>query len=418
MAKPTHNAFLNEAIPGLAFTPSSSITETPFAEGQLRFEAFLEISKEYKDEYGHSLVYCDNQGNLVFGIPECKNFPCSKNCTEFRRAVLEEALNSGSPDVHACGDSCGLWGVPVMLNNTANGGLIIVGAEHAMQFDSKSEKDSALSEACQGLLSLAVKYNIVNLAFLEHRKEQLMRSEKFTPPLHIDNDQVVSKLQDFLCDREPELLENIRNREIEAAREKLGEILQFIAELPQDYLSLAKGVVLDLLVSMDHASMEAGNNFVTLMRFNCSLSLEIHRCDNPQELSEILRQGLDETANIISPYHKRKNDVVLKNILSYLERNFHRNLSRESIADRFGVSVSHLSHLLSQKMGRTFVEILNQYRVDRAAQLLVMTELTLIEITLECGFQDQSYFGKVFRRHYGLSPARYRSEKTGPEKRE
>ena len=68
-------------------------------------------------------------------------------------------------------------------------------------------------------------------------------------------------------------------------------------------------------------------------------------------------------------------------------------------------------------MGRTFVEILNQYRSDRAAQMLVMTELTLVEITLECGFQDQSYFGKVFRRHYGLSPAKYRSEKTSFENR-
>jgi AraC-like DNA-binding protein len=63
-------------------------------------------------------------------------------------------------------------------------------------------------------------------------------------------------------------------------------------------------------------------------------------------------------------------------------------------------------------MGRTFVEILNQYRSDRAAQSLLMTDLPIIDVSTECGFRDQSYFGKVFRSYDGVSPGRYRKENT------
>lgn len=411
MASSNRNAFLNEAVPGLPFSLSSTTTSTPFSDGKLGFQVYLEISEAYENEYGYSLVYCDNQGLLIYGLPECQAFPCNACCAELRRTVLEEALNCGRPVVHTCGDSHGLWGVPVMLNNNLCGGLVVVGAELAKPPNATESDESSLADACQGLLSLAAKYNIVNLAFLESRNNKPLRMDRFSKPFYLETDQAVSQMQKYLSDQEPILLESIRNRDQEAAREKLEEIIGFISELPQDYLCLAKGFVLDLLIAMDHASMEAGSDFTTIMRLNCSLSLEIYQIEDPQALSKILIQGLDQSFNIISPYHKKKNDVLLKNILSYLEKNFHTNLSRESLAERFGISVSNLSHLLRRKMDRTFVEILNQYRVDRAAQLLVMTELPLIEIALECGFQDQSYFGKVFRSHYGMSPAKYRKIK-------
>lgn len=220
---------------------------------------------------------------------------------------------------------------------------------YLLGIQSGSKEVPILEKASQGLLSLAVKYNVVNLAFLENRKGSLLRTDKYERPFHLETDEAVSKMQAFLSDREPELLENIRNRNNEAAQEKLEEILSFIADLPLDYLCLAKGFVLDLLIAMDHASMEAGSDFATLMRLNCSLSLEIYKIDNTQDPSNILKHGLNQMANIVSPYRKRKNDVVLKNILCYLEKNFRKNLSRGSLAAHFGISVSHLSHLLSEK---------------------------------------------------------------------
>jgi AraC-like DNA-binding protein len=60
------------------------------------------------------------------------------------------------------------------------------------------------------------------------------------------------------------------------------------------------------------------------------------------------------------------------------------------------------------KTGWSFTELLTRLRVDRACQLLVRTDAPLAQIALECGFGDQSYFTRVFRKRTGQTPGGYR----------
>ena len=53
---------------------------------------------------------------------------------------------------------------------------------------------------------------------------------------------------------------------------------------------------------------------------------------------------------------------------------------------------------------------LNEYRLERAAELLHHEDKTVTEIAFECGFNDLSYFIKSFRRQYELSPSVYRNQ--------
>jgi len=78
------------------------------------------------------------------------------------------------------------------------------------------------------------------------------------------------------------------------------------------------------------------------------------------------------------------------------------------VAKAVGISPSHFSRLIRDKKGRTFTDLLNQYRIERACVLLVRSSNTLADIANETGFCDQSYFSKVFRRYKDMSPARYR----------
>ena len=54
------------------------------------------------------------------------------------------------------------------------------------------------------------------------------------------------------------------------------------------------------------------------------------------------------------------------------------------------------------------MEWLNQRRLQMASQYLSSTRKTISEIAAMCGFSDQFYFSRVFRRHFGQSPLRYR----------
>ena len=75
-----------------------------------------------------------------------------------------------------------------------------------------------------------------------------------------------------------------------------------------------------------------------------------------------------------------------------------------------GMSPSHFRRFFKQTMGRSYVRYLHAYRIERACELMTISDRTLCEIAVEVGFCDQSYFGLVFRRVRSQTPAAFRRE--------
>jgi two-component system response regulator YesN len=80
------------------------------------------------------------------------------------------------------------------------------------------------------------------------------------------------------------------------------------------------------------------------------------------------------------------------------------------------MSESHFMSFFKQTTGQSFMAYLNHCRIERAEALLIKTEKSMSEVSQEMGFCDQSYFGTVFRRLVGMTPAAYRRRfRTGEE---
>ena len=107
--------------------------------------------------------------------------------------------------------------------------------------------------------------------------------------------------------------------------------------------------------------------------------------------------------------HKRfPNAVLLGRAAAYMEEHLGEPLDRDSVARAAGLSGSHFSRLIRERTGRTFTDLMAQYRVDRAKTLLRRTGKSIVQIAMECGFEDQSYFSRVFKRYTGTTPRSYR----------
>jgi len=72
------------------------------------------------------------------------------------------------------------------------------------------------------------------------------------------------------------------------------------------------------------------------------------------------------------------------------------------------MSESHFMSFFKQVTGLSFVAYFNHFRIERAQALLANTEESMVGISQQVGFCDQSYFGTVFRRIVGMPPAAYR----------
>ena len=95
-------------------------------------------------------------------------------------------------------------------------------------------------------------------------------------------------------------------------------------------------------------------------------------------------------------------------LFRYLEEKAAEPMHIRDAARICAMSESHFMALFKATTGQSFTAYLNHYRVERAQSLLTRTDKTISEISQELGFCDQSYFGTVFRRLSGMTPASYR----------
>ena len=91
-----------------------------------------------------------------------------------------------------------------------------------------------------------------------------------------------------------------------------------------------------------------------------------------------------------------------------LERDFARHHDAAHYADALAVPPAQLSRSLAHVTGRTTKQLITDRVMLEAARLLRFTDLTVGEIAFRAGFEDQLYFSRAFKRHYGVAPSAYR----------
>lgn len=98
----------------------------------------------------------------------------------------------------------------------------------------------------------------------------------------------------------------------------------------------------------------------------------------------------------------------LKTLLTYVKEHYGERLTVEDVSALTGYSQAHFMRLFHKETGQTFIAFLNEYRLTAAAYYLKETSMPIGEIASQCGFDNFSYFIRLFRRRYGVSPRTYR----------
>lgn len=98
---------------------------------------------------------------------------------------------------------------------------------------------------------------------------------------------------------------------------------------------------------------------------------------------------------------------VVSEIQYYIARRYMDNFSLGGLAARFSISENYLGELFKKHTGDTPVNFIRSVRMENAARILKYAAGPLKEAAWECGFSDISYFGRSFKNHFGLSPARF-----------
>jgi AraC-like DNA-binding protein len=205
----------------------------------------------------------------------------------------------------------------------------------------------------------------------------------------------------------------VKQGERKEARKILNRVLVGIYHFSGPRLDLLKSVLLELVVMLYRAAVEAGADPTELLGRNYRSLTELASIHDEQALTHWLTHVLERQMDAIRSHRVYPNTVLLGKALAFMRDHVAEDLNRAEVARNSGLSSSHFSRLIKEKLGRTFTDLLRQYRVDQAKRLLRRTTHSLADIAGEAGFSDQSYFTKVFQRYTGMTPGDYRRQNVG-----
>lgn len=152
---------------------------------------------------------------------------------------------------------------------------------------------------------------------------------------------------------------------------------------------------MDRVIMEGHKRFEITDEYVRRMERSETL-------DQLVELYQDLRYQLYE-----NPQGQKMNKTV-SSIINYISKNYGRNMPLEEIADAVGLSANYICTLFKKEMGVNLFSYIMEYRINRAKELLLSTNLKSYEIAEKTGFSDESYFSRSFKRITGQSPIEFK----------
>ncbi len=111
-------------------------------------------------------------------------------------------------------------------------------------------------------------------------------------------------------------------------------------------------------------------------------------------------------------YITTKSQNLANMIASKIETNYQEKIDYEKLAKHLGISTRYLNKLFHLQYGITPNQYLINYRISKAMELLISTQLKIEEIALKTGFSDSYYFSKFFKKQTGTSPTAFRKQYT------
>ena len=88
--------------------------------------------------------------------------------------------------------------------------------------------------------------------------------------------------------------------------------------------------------------------------------------------------------------------------------NNYREANLSNVARTYEVSLAYVSECVRAETGKTYKELLQKHRLETAARMLRRSDMTIQQIIAQVGYENTSYFYRLFRAHYGQSPGEYR----------
>jgi len=143
------------------------------------------------------------------------------------------------------------------------------------------------------------------------------------------------------------------------------------------------------------------------LRLAASIGLRIENATSLSKLEQMTNDICHKYCLLVKNHANNEYSKLTRNIIAYIQMHLDEDLSLAALAGHFGKNASALSGTFSRETGQTLTAFVQQTRIQEALRLMNSTKQSVSDIAIAVGYQDFSYFSKIFSKVVGISPREY-----------
>jgi AraC-like DNA-binding protein/DNA-dependent RNA polymerase auxiliary subunit epsilon len=144
-------------------------------------------------------------------------------------------------------------------------------------------------------------------------------------------------------------------------------------------------------------------------------NMGLEHCENVGIFCNQVKDAAVKVFELIAGQGRNQTALLTSKLLEYINANYSTMISLDSTAEQFNISSSYVRKLLKEETGDSFVDYLNNRRLDAAMTLLANSTLKIDDVAKKTGFNGAAYFIKRFNERFGMTPKAYRIQKSFPD---
>ncbi|MFI3326140.1 MAG: PocR ligand-binding domain-containing protein [Clostridia bacterium] len=410
---------------------------------QFDLKLATQCANSFYDVSGLGCAVCDNEGLTLDGVGyNCANCKlCSiagvndDACIKTHMHSLTEAERFGGKYIYFCPMGLTCFVSPIIGDQKTNANITVgpfLMVEHEDYVDIEIELSEVFSQEQKNLL----KDEITKIPYINSSKVTSLSNLLFMSVGFLNNvstsarmlerqssEEIQGQINEYIksmkkgeltpeypIELEQSLLRAISEGNKETTSALLNDILGHIFFYNNGDFARIKASLYELLILISRATIRAGADSEKTLSLSKSYLKEISSIQTLDELclwfTNVVKTLMDGVFDFLDLRHS---EIIYK-VVHYMRSHHAEKISLEEVAKSVFLSPSYLSRIFKQETGISFNKYLNNIRVEKSKTLLLTNEIKLADIALLVGFEDQSYYTKVFKRTTGVLPSLYRDK--------
>lgn len=146
---------------------------------------------------------------------------------------------------------------------------------------------------------------------------------------------------------------------------------------------------------------EEGKDIASLLKL-------IEKSESADELNSLLEDVAVRIAEKVNNFNNKSIKLILRKAIDYIQEHYNEQVTLNEVAENIYVSTFYISRMFKKELGKSFVDFLNDVRIEKSKELLKDVKYKTYEVAEIVGIPDPHYFSKLFKKYSGMTPSEYR----------